>query len=185
MENNWFNSRKAAQVAAFFALQTGGRINLLKAVKLIYLAERKFLGEFEASMLRDQLVSMDYGPVNSKTLNHINGMALNPDGWREFISDRENYHFSVARPDISVASLDELSRAEVRILSETWAEFGGMDQWQLAEYTHKHCPEWEDPDGSSNPIPYSRVFKYLNKTNPEELEQKILLERKLESLLNT
>ena len=32
---DWFEPRKAAQVTAFFALKAGGKINILKATKLI------------------------------------------------------------------------------------------------------------------------------------------------------
>ncbi len=71
----WYNARKAAQVAAFFALSEGGKINVLKLVKLIYLADRSAMEAFEAPILNDKFVSMDHGPVNSITLNLINGLG--------------------------------------------------------------------------------------------------------------
>ncbi|TPI15761.1 DUF4065 domain-containing protein [Mesorhizobium sp. B4-1-3] len=181
----WYNSRKAAQIAAFFAIREGGRIPVLKAVKLIYLSERRFMSDFDSSMLRDQLVSMEHGPVNSITLNQINGLTDDQASWKEFVTDREDHCFSVRSSDLSIAHLDELSRAELRTLENTWAEFGHMDQWQIRDYTHDNCPEWEDPDFSSQPIPYSRVFKFLGKPDPEELEKKVIRERTLDSIFNT
>lgn len=69
--------------------------------------------------------------------------------------------------------LDELSRADRQVLDETWRDFGHMSQWDIRDYTHKHCPEWEDPLGSSNPIPYERVFKFLGKTDAAELAEAV------------
>jgi uncharacterized phage-associated protein len=65
----WYNARKAAQVAAFFAKAQGGKINVLKLVKLIYLADRLALETFEHPILEDKFVSMDHGPVNSITFS--------------------------------------------------------------------------------------------------------------------
>ena len=181
----WYNSRKAAQIAAYFAMREGGNIAVLKAVKLIYLSDRRFMSAYDSSMLRDQLVSMEHGPVNSITLNQINGLTDDRAQWAEFVTDREDHRYSVANPDLGVDDLDELSRAELKTLGETWAEFGHMDQWAIRDYTHDHCPEWEDPNFSSQPIPYSRLFKFLGKPEPDELEKQVLRERTLESIFNS
>jgi uncharacterized phage-associated protein len=181
----WYNSRKAAQIAAFFALREGGNIHVLKVVKLIYLAERAFMASYDASMLRDQLVSMEHGPVSSITLNRINGAGDDGGQWAEFVSDRADHKVGVSSPNITDDDLDELSRAELKTLGETWEKFGHMTQWQIRDYTHDHCPEWEDPNFSSYPIPYSRVFKFLGKRDPEELERQILRERKLASIFGS
>lgn len=179
---DWYNSRKAAQIAAFFARCQGGKINILKLVKLIYLAERKFLRAFDMSMLNDKLVSMDNGPVNSRTLNKINGLTPDED-WSEFVTDRSHHFVGLSNPETSDDRLDELSRAELRTLRDVWEEFGQMNQWDLVEYTHKHCQEWEDPHGSSTPIPYERLFKAVGKENATELDRKIGLDWELAGLL--
>lgn len=174
----WFNSRKAAQVVAFFAREQGGEINVLKLTKLVYIADRKNMEAYDFPICADKLVSMDNGPVNSMTLNHINGMVLSKDGWDEFVTDRAR-HLVGAAKGFTDADLDELSRIELGTLHSVWKEFGQMDQWQLRDWTHDNCPEWEDPDGSSNPIPYERVFKFLRKPNADELEARVHEDRKL------
>ncbi|WP_154720184.1 Panacea domain-containing protein [Ciceribacter sp. T2.26MG-112.2] len=179
---DWYNSKKAAQIAAYYAIREGGAINVLKLVKLIYLSERAFLAKFDSSMLNDKLVSMDNGPVNSITLNKINGF-VEDNGWSEFISDRENHLVSIANKSIKIDVLDELSRAELKVLDTTWNEFGHMDQWQLVDFTHKNCPEWEDPHGSSSPIPYERLLKAIGKQNVNELQDRIMTDRRLVSAL--
>lgn len=171
----WFNVRKAAQVAAYFALRSGGTVNVLKLVKLIYLADRRFMEKFDFPMLNDELVSMDHGPVNSRTLNFINGTT--PDaGWDRFVTARAAYNIGVAN-GVTLDSLDEFSKADVEVLDETWEKFGALDKYRLRDYTHDNCPEWEDPDGSSRPISYARLFRVLNKSNFDELASDVQTQR--------
>ncbi|NTV67614.1 MAG: SocA family protein [Chlorobaculum sp.] len=177
--NNWFNARKAAQVAAFFALKEGGDINVLKLTKLVYLADRRHMELYDYPILDDELVSMPHGPVNSMTYNFINGYHEDA-GWNKFISDRTEHKVGLTS-SISLEQLDELSKAELDTLDQIWQKFGAMEPFQLRDWTHENCPEWEDPHGSSNPIPYERVFKYLGKKNAEELENEIRENRVLAS----
>lgn len=175
----WFNVRKAAQVAAFFALKERGSINVLKLVKLIYLADRRFMEEYDATILSDRLVSMPHGPVHSMTFNYMSGLETSDD-WQQFVADREGHNIGLARPGIKVDDLRELSVAELEILEETWAKFGGYKPFELRDYTHDNCPEWEDPHGSSTPIPYARLFRFLGKgLQSEHLEDQVMTERQL------
>jgi len=169
----WFNVRKAAQVAAFFARAEGGRINVLKLVKLIYLADRKHLGAYDWPILNDKYVSMDHGPVNSIAFHYINGCQLERDSWEPFVTDRDQYEIGMAREEMTDDELDELSKAELKTLNEVWAEFGGMTKYQIRDWTHKNLPEWEDPEGSSAAIPYERILKFLGKDHAAELDAEI------------
>lgn len=178
--NACFNARKAAQVAAFFAIKGDGRINVLKLTKLIYLADRKHIEKYDYPIVDDQLVSMPHGPVDSQTFRYINGQDVG-NGWDEFISEKKKHIVRLARP-ISVDALDELSDAEIETLQEIWLSFGSMDQYTLRDWTHNNCPEWEDPQGSSYPIPYKRVFRCLDKKNPDFLEDRIKEERSLKKI---
>lgn len=178
----WYNSRKAAQIAAYFANKQGGTIPVLKLVKLIYLADRAFMEAFDASMLHDQLVSMDHGPVNSITLNQINGLDVG-EGWSEFVKDREDHAVSATRLDFSEDDFDELSRAELKTLHQTWEKFGPLSKYAIRDYTHHHCPEWHDPEGSSHPIRYRDVFTALGKADAAELEKQVMSERQLQVAL--
>jgi uncharacterized phage-associated protein len=178
----WFNVRKAAQVAAFFAKQEGGSINVLKVVKLIYLANRRAMDKLDFPLLNDNLVSMDHGPVNSLTYDYINGSQLDRDKWEEFVTDRSAYSIGLVKPSLTIDDLDELSAVEIEILIDTWKEFGHFDKWRIRDYAHDHCPEWEDPDGSSQPIPYERVFKFLSKQDSEFLARRILDQRRVDEV---
>ncbi len=174
----WFNVRKAAQVAAYFALRAGGAVNVLKLVKLIYLADRLFIETFDAPMLNDELVSMDHGPVNSRTLNYINGTLIDPENWDAFVTARAGYDIGAA-DGVAIEMLDELSQADRQILDATWQRFGAYDKYRLRDYTHDHCPEWENPSGSSRPITYERLFNALAKDNVGELVAEVATQREI------
>ena len=51
-----------------------------------------------------------------------------------------------------------LSDSDAETLDEIWGRFGDLDQWQLMEYTHTHCPEWRDPGESMIPIEMRDLF---------------------------
>ncbi len=63
-----------------------------------------------------------------------------------------------------------LSDSDLEVLGETWKEFGYWNRWDLVKYTHDHCPEWRDPEGSSNPIPYRDLFTALG-YNAEQVKE--------------
>lgn len=176
--NPGYNVRKAAQVAAFFVREEGGQIAVLKLAKLLYLADRKNMELHDFPILGDNLVSMDHGPVTSIALNYINGMQQSRAEWDEFISDRSGYAVGLTRV-VDDEELDELSLVEIAILRIIWAEHGHRNKYELRDWTHDHCLEWEDPHGSSEPIPYERVFKFLGKANASELADDVRAEREI------
>ncbi len=179
-----YNVRKAAQVSAFFAQKEGGAINVLKLAKLLYLADREFMGRYDLPILFDNLVSMPHGPVTSMTMNYVNGLSQEDrEAWDEFISDRAGYRVGLVNLNISSDDLDELSDAEVHVMESTWDKFGHMNQFQIRDYTHVNCPEWEDPQGSSYPIPYERVLKFLHKERSAEIARQIETLRSLDTFL--
>lgn len=151
-----FKERKAAQMAAFFLQCGGGKLNVLKLTKLLYLAERESLAERGLPICGDRMVSMPKGPVLSRTLDLTSGNVVSAD-WEALIEDREHHDVRLRKP-VERADLTDLSDSAVSALERVWERFGQMDQWQLVDYTHDKCPEWEDPNGSSFPIPPKRVF---------------------------
>lgn len=174
----WFNIRKAAHVVAFFAREAGGSINVLKLAKLVYLADRQHLADFEYSITNDQFVSMPHGPVNSITLSLISGTDDEREEWSSVVTDRAGHEVGAAR-EFTDADLDELSLAELQTLAKVWSDFGGMSQYAVRDWTHNHCPEWEDPKGSSEPLPLERILKFLGKENADVITRSLTSERKL------
>lgn len=167
-----YNSAKAAQIIAYLALKTEARaINMLKAIKLVYISDREALKRFAMPMLDEPRASLPHGPVNSWTYNNAKG-EVEDANWSAILDDRANHMIGV-KADIGVDDLDELSDAEVEVLDSVWEKFGGMTQWQLRDWTHKsdNIPEWEDPNGSSNPIPLERLLLAVGIKNTTEHAQ--------------
>ncbi|OJU02759.1 MAG: hypothetical protein BGN83_16045 [Rhizobium sp. 63-7] len=157
-----YEPRKAAQLIASLILKTGGQsLNVLKAVKLVYLVDRESIKRFGFPILDEYRVSMPRGPVNSLTYSHINGeFDLDACGWSEFLEDRAGHLIALSNSNVTPDDLDELSDADLECVNAVWEEFGGMNQWQLVEWTHdpKNVPEWEDPNGGSVVIPLQRIL---------------------------
>ena len=176
----WFEPRRAAQVTAFFAMKAGGRINILRATKLVYLADRLSMDRREHPITGDNFVSMPFGPVNTFTYNYMNGTApVRQEEWAAFMGPRDEHDLPLA-PGIDLSKLDDLSRSDLAILEETWDLFSEIDnQFELAEWTHRFCPEWRNPHGSSIPIEFATVFKKIGKNEPVELAEQIQAERNL------
>lgn len=173
MLKNLFNEKKAAQAAAYFLFRAGRPLSVLKLSKLLYLAERRSFEKFGEPLIGDRPVSMPHGPVLSSTYDHMNGALPSvAGGWESWIADREG-HFLALRDPQALRSPErdmlELSDADLEVLSEIWERFGGMDQWQLREWTHDNCPEWRDPEGSSIPIRPEDLFAAL-KFSPERCD---------------
>ena len=161
-----FNEKRTAQAAAFFLHRAGGRLPLLKLMKLMYLAERESLRVYGEPITGDKLVSMPHGPVLSMTYDHMNGALDSVEGgWATWVDDRAGHDLALRDPSMirtPEADLLELSDGDLDVLDVVWAKFGHMSKFDLVKYTHgDDCPEWVDPHGSSAPIPLDRLFSAL------------------------
>lgn len=180
-----FSEKKAAQVAAFLLYRAGGRLEILKLMKLMYLAERASYQKFGEPLIGDKLVSMDNGPALSITLNHMNRfLPSEPEGWESWVSDRNDYLLALKK-EVRDPKEDllQLSDAELELLESVWKQYGGYGSFQLAELTHEICPEWEDPHGSSLPITQSRLLRSVgfDAQTAKALEERIDENRHLDA----
>jgi len=144
---------------------------LLKLMKLLYLAERESLRVYGEPISGDKLVSMQHGPVLSRTLNLMNGWDdQTQGGWSEWVEDRSGHELALRDPSMirtPQQDLLALSDGDLEVLEAIWVRFGHMGQFALVEYTHSSaCSEWEDPQGSSYPIPLDRVLHAVGYQGP-------------------
>lgn len=180
-----YNSAKAAQIIAYFALKVPERaINILKVIKLVYIADREALKLYGIPMLDERRASLPQGPVNSCTYDHAKGEVEDQE-WSAVLDDRANHMIGV-KDGISFDDLDELSDAEIETLDNIWNKFGGMNQWQLVDWTHRseNIPEWEDPHGSSNLIPLERIIRAVGIENAGEHAQFLRDQANIQAVLS-
>lgn len=161
-----YNPRKAAQVIAYFASKTDNdTLPVLKAIKLVYLADRQSIADSGFPILNEDRVSMPHGPVNSTTRDYIEGYRRCPEGWSAYLDDRANHQICAKYSDDE--DWDELSDFEIECLDRVWEKFGGMNEWELRDWTHdpNNVPEWENPGSSSTLIPIERILRSVGVEN--------------------
>ena len=93
-----FNEKKATQAAARFLRHSNGRMNYMKLIKLLYIADRDALTRWGRPITTDSYFSLKHGPVLSQVLDLIteepNPLACRTF-WSEHISDPEHYSVSL------------------------------------------------------------------------------------------
>ena len=157
-----FSHRKATQALAYFAEQAGGTLNKMKALKLIFFADRYHLRKYGRSITNDTYFAMKFGPVASGCRNLQNGPdEYGPTGADTYASDfldcsAQRDYTSQKKIDLNV-----FSKSDLEALSFAWTTYQALDQFQLADETHRF-PEWKKheaalgtPDVSRRPMPYS------------------------------
>lgn len=160
-----FNEAKTTQAAALLLKKNGGKMNYMKLIKLLYLADREALSLWERPLTGDAYFSMNNGPVLSKVLDKINSgkMPHMKSYWHKHISNPESYNVSLK----DEPELDELSKREKGLLTNIYEKYRKYNQWKMVEICHKILPEWKEPAGTSIPIRIEDILKVLNKTAKE------------------
>lgn len=145
-----FDERKTTEAAAYLLQRAGGEMYFIKLLKLLYIADRNSILQWKEPITHDQYVSMDKGPVLSRTYQIINETYDESTSWKQQISERFDHKVRLNHPDRHIDP-DWLSESELDILDEVFNEFGHWDRFDLCNYTHGF-PEWQDPQGSMIPF---------------------------------
>jgi uncharacterized phage-associated protein len=137
-----FNHRKAVQMLNLLAEKNGGQINKMKAIKLVFFADRYHLRKYGRPITNDEYFAMDFGPVpsGSKDIAELSGFLSESEMKyaSEFIEMTDRYTYK----SISPANRKVFSQTDLDALSFAWDKFGQFDQYQLADITHD-LPEWK------------------------------------------
>jgi uncharacterized phage-associated protein len=160
-----FDEAKAAAMTSYFIDALGvDSIDILRLMKLLYLAERESLQEDVALMIGDEFVSMRLGPVLSTTYNCIKGQ-VSCAVWNQFFGPRQG-NSVIRKANLPPARL--LTKSEIQILERVWKTVGHLSTPALVNYVHDNCPEWvKPPEGkSSSPMPLEIVLERALGVNP-------------------
>jgi uncharacterized phage-associated protein len=151
-----FSHRKATQVLNFLARKAGGQINKMKALKLVFFADRYHLRQHGRPITNDEYMAMEYGPVPSgcKDLAEMSDF-LDPherDYAQRFLRPAGQYEFA------SLADVETLvfSQSDLEALEFAWQNFGQYDEFRLAGITHEF-PEWKRHEVSLQSTDVSRI----------------------------
>ncbi len=135
--------KKATQALNFFAQKKGGKINKMKALKLIYFADRLHLRKYGRPIVGDAYWAMKLGPVASRT-KEIAELSVTP---RESLVYARKYLKSTDEKKESFSShapmdRDLFSDTDIECMEAVYDAFSDKDQFELAELTHL-MPDWK------------------------------------------
>jgi len=128
----------------------------MRILKLLYLADRKALEEWERPITYDTYVSMKQGQVLSNTYDFMKRQNQ-CEAWDKYFENKFYYWICLKEP----IKLNKLSPAEVELIEQIYNEYGGYDEFELAEITHE-LPEYIDPGDSSIPTPLDKLLRVLS-----------------------
>ncbi|MDR1146249.1 MAG: SocA family protein [Verrucomicrobiales bacterium] len=147
-----FSYQKTTQALNFFAQQNGGIINKLKALKLLYFADRYHLRKYGRLVTNDEYFAMRYGPVASGAKD----LAEGQHDWGRGETDQE-YAAQYIRPDSRRYEIQSrqspnhevFSQSDLEALDFSYQTFGQLGLYELAELTHRY-PEWKKHEAVLN-----------------------------------
>jgi len=160
-----FDIKKSIAAVAFLMKREGGDLDMFLGLKMLYLADKQALTSWGKTITGDSFVSMPKGPVLSEVYDLFRGSAPREDQreWDAFFSERVNHSIHLLKH----VDIELLSVREMEILEGARKQIRSVAPWEVAEWLHKTCPEWEDPNGGSTPIDPSTILRHAGKNEAE------------------
>jgi len=134
--------KKATQALNLLARKKDGKINKMKAIKLIFLADRLHLRKYGRPIVGDMYWAMKLGPVGSLTKNIAELSNMSEDAlsyakkYIKPIDGKKQILVSIRQEDLSV-----FSKTDLECMEAIFNKFSDKDQFELADITHEF-PEW-------------------------------------------
>jgi uncharacterized phage-associated protein len=136
-----FRTDKALQALVRFGNLSGGSLNKMKALKLIWLSDRYHLRHYGRTITGDQYFAMKNGPVASCTFDLLKSRGVSLDrGEMQNIAKyltSSQYHYSVH----GEADTDVFSETDIEVMDLIWEKYKHYDHFALSELSH-NFPEW-------------------------------------------
>jgi uncharacterized phage-associated protein len=156
-----FAYRKVTQALNGFAIAQGGKINKMKALKLLYFADRYHLRKYGRTISNDEYFAMGYGPVPSGAKDLAESSPFRAEVEKEYAlqfieQEDQNTFRSVAQSD-----KDVFSSSDREALNFAWNTFGSCDEFKLADITHRY-PEWSKHKAALESKSTSRIKMNFN-----------------------
>ena len=163
-----FDIDRAIQLTAFCIRRSGSdRMNTMKLLKLLYIADRESLRIAGYALTGDTPFALPHGPV----LSRIYDLIKTRDDWVFLDENPEEMrwcsYFKTGGRDLCIVKEpgeDRLSEHDKQVISDVLARHGQLDQFQLRDLTHEFA-EWRnnDPGSSSRPIPLRDILDALGR----------------------
>lgn len=152
------NEKKATQATARLIEKSGGPIDYLRLIKLVYLADRESIQSRGIPIVGGHYFSMRKGPTIGEVM-HFVGTRTAP-GWKSTISPRHGNEVRLEKkPNYTALSESELSILDCVV---QFHECRTTDE--LVEWCHENCPEYQHVSGQARkPIEVESVLKAVGR----------------------
>lgn len=147
--NNMHNFKvdKGTQSLNYFAVKEGGKINKMKAIKLLWAADRYHIRKYGRSVTDDNYLAMPYGPVGSVAKDIAQNSDFCTDEVKKYAQKYIERTGKYEYKSSSKVDFDALSESDLEALKFAYDIFGKFDQFQLAKISHAY-PEWKIHKGA-------------------------------------
>jgi uncharacterized phage-associated protein len=135
------DSKKTTQAVNYLARKSGGQIDKLKTIKLLFFADRYHLRKFGRPVTNDNYFAMDLGPVGSGAKDIIDQTVYLPKkvkSYAEKFLDKEDNTVK-SKEDVNMGVF---SISDIEALNFVWDIFGKFTGFRLKDISHKY-PEWK------------------------------------------
>jgi uncharacterized phage-associated protein len=143
-----FDHKKATQILNFFSIKAGGKINKMKALKLIFLSDRYHLRKYCRLVSDDCYVAMKLGPVPSTIMDIAESDEYLNDTFKDYASRFiKALDGGLRLESVHPVDYSYFSDSDIEALNFAWDNFGHYQKWSLSDFTH-HYPEWKKHEES-------------------------------------
>lgn len=157
----FYNPRKATQAVAYLVSLGGGRIDLWRMLKLVYLFDRESLVQTGSTITGDALDNLPYGGTPERIYDNTKTQRderFKDAVWKEYLSESINNEVHLQHDNFP---MDELSEFERNLIKRVWESFGNLSSSKLYKHVHG-LPEFKDPEGSSTRIDPEEILRHAN-----------------------
>jgi len=142
-----FNFEKTVQASGVVLRLHHGRMEYLRLLKILYIADRELLAETGRTLTGDRAVAMKNGPVLSEVYDLIKGQAARAGEWDAALhTDKYEVVLCESVP------LGKLTKAEGGKLAELCDRYRDTNSYDLSELTHDFA-EWSEKFDAECPTP--------------------------------
>ncbi len=166
-----FDIEKTIAAVTFLIEREGGEVDMFLSLKMLYLADKQSLINWGKTITGDSFYALPKGPVLTQVYNLFKGTGPREDQerWDSYFSERVNNAIHL----IKDTDFGILSEREMEMLESARKQIHEIAPWEVADWLHKTCPEWKDPQGGSIPIDASTILRLAGKSEKEirEIEE--------------
>ncbi|MCK9446245.1 Panacea domain-containing protein [bacterium] len=136
-----FNYKKTIQIWNFLAKSSNGSIDKLKAIKLVWLADRLHLRKYGRMITNDFYFAMKFGPVGSFSKDYASGNLLDSEE-KEYFDKYLKIKDAYTVESIKGIDDDVFSDSDMEVIKEIFEKYGEYSNSSLVDFSH-YFPEWE------------------------------------------